>query len=395
MLRLTAAAVEQARPPAAQSHARRTAESGGAAEFVAWLAHAACACPTTSGPSTPRAPGRISSTTCPTGHAAVFVAGTGEDENDELAGTRKRMRPSAISAGASSSSGHGADWATIVGPLPECVRLTVTKVTTVTTTELPAFEVGALVQARGREWVVLPAVRTAQTSSCCARWAAATTRSPGCSPPLSRSARRPSRPPTPATWATARQRRAAAHRAADRVPGQRRAVPLAGQARCGAPRLPARAAADGAAAGHGPAADRRRRRHRQDHRGRPDRRRAAGPGRGDRPGGAVPPGLAEQWQRELADEVRHRRRAGAALHDPQAGTRAAARRVAVRPVPAHRRVHRLHQVAPGCGTVLAWLPGPGDRRRGAHLRDRRHRRQVPACPLRAASRGLAEDPTGT
>ena len=68
------------------------------------------------------------------------------------------------------------------------------------------------------------------------------------------------------------------------------------------------------------------------------------------------PALAEQWQRELASQVRHRRRAGAARHDPPAGARPAARRDAVRPVPAHRGVHRLHQAARAARAVLARCP---------------------------------------
>ena len=145
-------------------------------------------------------------------------------------------------------------------------------------------------------------------------------------------ARRRSRRPTRPTRATGAQRGPAAHRAADRLPLQRGPVPLAGAARRRAPRLPARAAADGAAAGHGAAADRRRRRHRQDHRGRPDRRRAAR--QGDARGLAVlcRPALAEQWQRELRDKFGIDAELVLPVHDPRL-ERAARRRVAVRPVP--------------------------------------------------------------
>ncbi len=130
-------------------------------------------------------------------------------------------------------------------------------------------------------------------------------------------------PPTADDLGDAASRRPAAHRPARRVPVHRRPVPLPGRHRRRTPRLPVRPAADGAAAGHRPAADRRRRRHRQDHRGRADRRRAARPGR--RPAASpccARPALAEQWQRELRDEVRHRRRAGAALA-PSRGSNAA------------------------------------------------------------------------
>ena len=57
------------------------------------------------------------------------------------------------------------------------------------------YEVGTLVTARGREWVVLPQSK-APASSCCGRLAAVTTRSRACSRSWSRSARRPSRRPT-------------------------------------------------------------------------------------------------------------------------------------------------------------------------------------------------------
>ena len=92
-------------------------------------------------------------------------------------------------------------------------------------------------------------------------------------------------------------------------------VPLARRHRRRAARLPARAAADGAAPGHRPAADRRRRRHRQDRRGRPDRHRAARPGRA--PSGLAvlcSPGARRAVAGRAAHQVRHRRRAGAALH---------------------------------------------------------------------------------
>src|ERR1022692_3721010 len=73
----------------------------------------------------------------------------------KLAGMSKRMRSSAISAGASSSSGPastGPPWR----PATRVCSAHSDEGDAVTTTEFPAFEVGALVQARGREWVVLP-----------------------------------------------------------------------------------------------------------------------------------------------------------------------------------------------------------------------------------------------
>ena len=62
------------------------------------------------------------------------------------------------------------------------------------------------------------------------------------------------------------------------------------------------------------------------------------------------PALAEQWQRELATQVRHPRRAGAARHDPQAGTRAAAGRDPVRPVSATSSCPPTSSSAPGCAS---------------------------------------------
>ena len=78
---------------------------------------------------------------------------TGDDEPE--AGMRTPAMCSAISAGASSPSGPaptGPRWR----PATRACSAHNDGGDTVTTTELPAFEVGALVQARGREWVVLP-----------------------------------------------------------------------------------------------------------------------------------------------------------------------------------------------------------------------------------------------
>ena len=143
----------------------------------------------------------------------------------------------------------------------------------------------------------------------------------------------------------------------------------------------------------GPAADRRRRRHRQDDRGRPDRRRAARPGRR---AAAWPcsarPALAEQWQARAARQVRHRRRARAARHRPPPGTRPAAGRVAVRPVPARRRLHRLHQVPTAAATSSCTRCPELVIVDEAHtcVADGTGGRSRPPA-LRAASRGLAAD----
>src|ERR1039457_4521861 len=105
--------------------------------------------------ATSRAPGQTLSTTCPTGTLPSSSPGPTRTTTSGLAGMRKRGMSSVISAGASSS------WA----PVPTGRRWRpATRVCSahsdegdaVTTTEFPAFEVGALVQARGREWVVLP-----------------------------------------------------------------------------------------------------------------------------------------------------------------------------------------------------------------------------------------------
>ena len=107
------------------------------------------------------------------------------------------------------------------------------------------------------------------------------------------------------------------------------------------------------------------------------------------------PALAEQWQRELRTKFGIH----AELVLPSTIRRLengpAARRDAVRPVPEHRGLDRLHQAPRAAGAVLARLPGPADHRRGAHLRVRRHRRQVADAAPRARHGPRARTRTGT
>ncbi len=198
----------------------------------------------------------------------------------------------------------------------------------------------------------------------------------------------PGRPGRPARG------RSAAHGAAHRVPVGRGPVPLAGVDRRGAARLPAGAAADGAAAAHGAPADLGRRRYRQDGRGGPDRQGAAGAGRGDPAGGAVLPRAGRAVAGGTAGEVRHRRRTGAGVHGVAPGAEPGAGAVAVRQAPVHDHLDGLHQVDPAPRGLRQALPRPGDRRRGAHLCRRRRRRagrrvlRDEPAPLRAAAEGV-------
>ena len=98
----------------------------------------------------------------PDGNAAIFVQQPAR-KSDEPDGRDERAHEmsSAISAGASSLSGpapNGRPWR----PAIRAYSAPSDEGDAVTTTELPAFEVGALVQARGREWVVLPQSRAAR-----------------------------------------------------------------------------------------------------------------------------------------------------------------------------------------------------------------------------------------
>ncbi|MGO9505738.1 MAG: helicase-related protein [Streptosporangiaceae bacterium] len=152
MLRIASAAVDN---PAAQGReSSAEPEDHRAAEFVAWLRSRDLRLPDDVDCDTEGTqPDLIYH--LPDGNAAVFVARTGEDES-ERAGRDEQAHEVLRDLGWSVVIiGPGADWAT---------WRTATRVSSahsdegdaVTTTELPAFEVGALVQARGREWVVLP-----------------------------------------------------------------------------------------------------------------------------------------------------------------------------------------------------------------------------------------------
>ena len=95
-----------------------------------------------------------------------------------------------------------------------------------------------------------------------------------------------------------------------------------------------------------------------------------------------PPHLAEQWQAELREKFH----VDAELVLPSTVTRLerglCRRPVAVRGLPARRRLDRPHQVRPAAGRLPAGLPRAGHRRRGPHLRRHRHRgcRAAPAAP---------------
>ena len=91
-----------------------------------------------------------------------------------------------------------------------------------TTTELPAFEVGALVQARGREWVVLP--QSEPPGFLVLRpLGGGDDEVAAVFPSLEQVSPATFEAPNPGDVGDRRQRRAAAHGPADRLPGQRRA----------------------------------------------------------------------------------------------------------------------------------------------------------------------------
>ena len=286
---------------------------------------------------------------------------------------------------------HDDDWALSRGGIPPSSARAIGRPGSMTRKDCPEHDVrlGSLVHARGREWVVLP--ESADDFLVLRPLGGGDDDTAGVFPRSRRIAagdvpaadrRRPRR---------RRQRRPAAHRAAHRVPVHRRPVPLAGQPRRRAARLPVRPADAGAAPGHGPAAHRRRRRHRQDHRGRADRRRAARPGRRPPSRRAVQPRAGRAVAARAAREVRHRRRARAALDGHAARTRPAAERVAVRPVPVRRGLHRLHQVAQPPPRVPQPLPRARDRRRGPQ-RGRRRCRRWPASARTSATSCCATSP---
>ena len=148
MLRLASATVE--REATRDPGSSKRPENPVAAEFVAWLAARGLRLPDDADSEAegtrPDLIYRL-----PDGNAAIFITGDGPDPAGRDEDARDVLRDLGWSV---ITIRPGADWVGGGGPLPERVR--VTGGDTVTTTELPAFQVGGLVQARGREWVVLP-----------------------------------------------------------------------------------------------------------------------------------------------------------------------------------------------------------------------------------------------
>ena len=98
-----------------------------------------------------------------------------------------------------------------------------------------------------------------------------------------------------------------------------------------------------------------------------------------------PPPLAEQWQRELAEKVPHRRGARAVEHRPASGARPPRRRVGLRKACLYHRIHRLHQEAAARRGLRPSVPGVGDRRRSPRLHARRWRGKGPPAAARLAA----------
>ncbi len=222
------------------------------------------------------------------------------------------------------------------------------------------FEVGSLVQARGREWVVQP--------GCSDDLLIVRPLGGGVDDTAGGAARRGTDPARDVPTAVARRPRrrplrpAPARCPADRVPILRRTVPLPGGHR-GQPRpYQVRAASAGTAPGHGASAHRRRRGHRQDRRSWAYCLRAAGHGEIPAAGRPLPAEPGRTMAQELVDQVRPGSRTGPARYDPPPGTRPGHGRIGLRPSPRHRRVHRLHQGRTPPQRLPARGPRPGDRR---------------------------------
>ena len=334
MLKLAYATVE--REPSSEGESPTRSANPLAADFVAWLTSRGL-----------RLPDEVDSEAegtrpdliyrLPDGNAAVFITsgrprsgrtGRGRQRCTPRFGLERRHHPTRHRLGDCSC------------PIPE--RLRVTRGDTVTTTELPTFEVGTLVQARGREWVVLPQSQPPRFLVL-RPLGGADDEVAGVFPSLEQVSPATFEAPDPTDAGTAVS--AGLLRTALRIGFRASAGPFRSLARLAVePRayqlVPLLMAlrqdtvrmliADDVGIGKTVEAGLIA---------------AELLEQGDATGLAVlcGPALAEQWQRELAGQVRHPRRAGAARHDPQAGTGPAAGRDAVRPVPAHRRVHRLHQ----------------------------------------------------
>ena len=354
MLRLATAAVDK---PAASGESRpQSRRTRGRQSSLPGSAHTICDSPTT-WIATPKAPGRTSSTTCRMGTPRSSSRGASGDDNEQAGRDEQAHEDlrdlgwSVIIIGTQRRLGSGD------GPLPEVSSAPVTKVTPMTTTELPAFEVGTLVRARGREWVVLP--QSAPPGFLVLRpLGESDDEVAGVFPALEQVSSATFEAPDPGDVGTAVS--AGLLRTALRIGFRASAGPFRSLARLAVePRayqlVPLLMALR---PGTGPAADLQRRRHRQDHQGRPDRRRAAGARRRDRPGGAVRTGARRAVAAGAGHEVRHPRRAGAARHDPQAGRGAAAGRGALLFDRFRHIVVSTDFVeqARAAGTVLAWLP---------------------------------------
>ena len=87
-----------------------------------------------------------------------------------------------------------------------------------------------------------------------------------------------------------------------------------------------------------------------------------------------PPHLCDQWQAEMREKFHIEPSVVRARHRGAAGARAADGAIALRRAPVRRRLDRLHQERPAARGVRARLPRVRDRRRGAHRAPQARRR---------------------
>ena len=261
----------------------------------------------------------------------------------------------------------GADLADVVDANPS-VFTQALAMSVLTTAE---FQIGSLVRARGREWVVLP--ESTPGLLVLQPLGGGVDDIAGVLPDIEHVT--PASFPPPTADDLGDDRSARLLRDALRIGFRSSGGPF----RCLAgiavvpPALPARATAARPSPGHRAAPDRRRRRHRQDDRGRADRRRAPGH-RERRPiGGAVPAVARRAVARRTGHQVRARGRTRPARHDHPPGAQPRVRPIGVRGPPGHDRVHRLHQGRAPTQRLPARSPRPGHHRRGPHRGLRRLR----------------------
>ncbi len=244
-----------------------------------------------------------------------------------------------------------------------------------------SYATGSLVRARNREWVVLP--ESSDDLLMLRPLGGTDAEITGILTDLEPIESATFALPDPSDLGDYRSAAHAPRRVAARLPLQRGSVPLVRPDRRDAAPVSAGAAAHGAQARPGAPADRRRRRHRQDHRGGADRQGAAGAGRLAAHVRALPAAPRRAVAAGAGREVPHRRRARAVVDGCPPRAWPPPWPVAVRRVPEHGGVDRLHQVRPPPRRLHPGLSRLRDRRRGPHLRRRRRRqpqRSPPAPP---------------